>query len=116
MSYHHKHDECARDTKDILSNILRASCGEYKLLGITDTLKSADDMRVFREDAKALECAEDQTLAEEQGTETTSLRQIDCTFNSMEQYYTIMNTRFEDIETEDAYSRVRKRGGYIESW
>ncbi len=118
MGYHHKRDACARDAKDILANVLRSKCDEYELIGSIETVKVASAVESILNSGNSpnqLRSVEDQVLSETSIDESRIPEPTDRAFNSMEQYQSIVNIRFDDIETKDAYTRIRKRAGDLDS-
>ena len=99
MGYHHKRDSCAKETREILDNILHMKKSEYAVLDSSDTLSSSKPSEQKDSDANPLP---GETVDEEGALE------------DMETYEPTQEMDFEVDEIKDCLEKKKKRRNYIE--
>ncbi|MFX1605143.1 MAG: hypothetical protein ACFFDD_04495 [Promethearchaeota archaeon] len=101
MTYHHKRGSCAKETREILANILQMKNSEYEILEPSATSSKPSEQK--REDqANDLSGAIDEEASEVHARE------------SMESYESTQEIDFEADEVKDCLEKKKKRRNYIE--
>ncbi|MFW9963153.1 MAG: hypothetical protein ACFFCX_06305 [Candidatus Sifarchaeia archaeon] len=103
MTYQHKRDRCAKETKEILGNILRMKKSEYELLEASvasTTLKSSDKKN--HQKANILPGDTDVLLSREDKME------------QMENYRPNQELDFKADDIKECLEKKKKRRNYIE--
>ncbi|MFW9805681.1 MAG: hypothetical protein ACFFFK_03005 [Candidatus Thorarchaeota archaeon] len=100
MTYHHKRDPCAKETKEILNTILQMKKSEYELLETP-----VSDMK----------------LSEQKGSGTNVITQdeeeteiIESSGEDMESYEPTQRMDFKVDEVKDCLEKKKKRRNYLE--
>ena len=101
VTYHHKRDSCAKETREILANILQMKKSEYEILEpSTESSKQSDQKK--EDSANDLSGATDEISSE------------DSVMEDMETYEPTQELDFEAEEVKDCFEKKKKRRNYIE--
>ncbi len=96
VTYHHKRDSCAKETREILDNILQMKKSEYEILEpSTESSASKPPDQEHEESADGLS-------SEESGME------------QMESYESTQEIDVEAEEVKDSLEKKKKRRNYVE--
>jgi hypothetical protein len=103
LTYHHKRDPCAKETKEILANILQMKKSEYELLDSSATsFADKPEDQIHNDSANVLPGTADGISSE------------DSAMEEMETYEPTQEMDFEADDVKDCVEKKKKRRNYIE--
>lgn len=103
VTYHHKRGSCAKETREILANILQMKKSEYELIDpSTSSFDSKPLDEIHEDSANVLPGSADEIPDEEDVME------------DMETYEPTQEMDFEVDEVKDCVEKKKKRRNYIE--
>ncbi len=115
MTYKHKHEKCATETKEILENILKLRKAEYDFIEEAKSVTVGNPMEQILRDESAenvLPGASDEILSE--GDEVVVEKPVEMNFEDLENYTQAQEIESEPTKTKAILEKTKKRRNYIE--
>ncbi len=118
MGYHHKREECSKDTQEVLQNIVSTKQTEYDLAVTSETIEvtsSAGDTIRVQEKENVLTAKHAQILGNSDDPAPSEVEQTVATEDGAgtEYYKTLPDIAFHFEELSDAYVRKRRHSNKV---
>lgn len=115
MTYIHKREKCAQETKDILEDVLKVKDEEYGCLDCADTIQVGNPMKkILSEESPKKEMkSQAEAIIEETHEEATPSTSEDVRAESLETYTATDEVRMDEKESSNNLQK-KKKGAYVE--
>ncbi|MHA1653794.1 MAG: hypothetical protein ACTSYX_04355 [Candidatus Thorarchaeota archaeon] len=121
MGYHHKKSPCAKETREILRNVLQAREAEYELIGAAATIRVSSPMEKIIQsetDANVLTSDAERILAEADAeVSTVEMQETSVSIEDgagTEYYKSVLEVKFKLRKAQEAYKKKRRHSNSLD--
>ncbi|MHA1495908.1 MAG: hypothetical protein ACTSRQ_18080 [Candidatus Thorarchaeota archaeon] len=115
MTYRHKKDQCMKETKDIVENILQSEASDYDLADSSEIVTSGKTIQIIRSDTAPNILPSDTEEMMECCDEDSVMVDGECvSLEDLETYEPGQEIDIEASELKEGIEKRKKRRNYIE--
>ncbi len=118
MAYKHKREKCAKETKEILENVLMMKQAEYETIDCAKTVTVSSPMgRIVNEETikNVLPSGDEEQLSESESSSIPILSKGNDEIEGIEDYIQTIEVDCKEVKAKEIFESTRKKRNYIDA-